>query len=166
MYVDLKKRQAIWWAELTRVHQGASACSMVCVEEQAVWQAEQSLLHTRLSELAWGCWLCNKAFNGHTASPRLPGATTKSLFTVTCPDVTDLFISLRRLVHPSPGSSMHKKKVVLSHLLCFTYICGLKRTCIVSRCSCCVSRARIKFLPQKVQKRRRINSFSLWHQQY
>lgn len=99
---------AIRWAGLSRVHGGASACSVVCVEEQADWQAEQSRLHTGLSELAWGCWLCNKAFNGHTASPRLPGATTKSLFTVTRPDVTDLFISLCRLVHPSSGSSTHK----------------------------------------------------------
>lgn len=107
--VPLLERRATRWAGLTRQQHGAScACSMVCVEEQADWQAEQSLLHTGLSELAWGCWLCNKAFNGHTASPRLPGATTKSLFTVTCPDVTDLFISLCRLVHPSSGCSTHK----------------------------------------------------------
>lgn len=54
---------------------------------------EQCPLHTGLSELAWGCWLCNKAFNGHTASPCLPGANTKSLFTVACPDVSELSIS-------------------------------------------------------------------------
>lgn len=62
---------------------------------------EQSLLHTGLSELAWGCWLCNKAFNGHTASPCLPGANTKSLFTVARPDVGELSIS-----HITPEASV------------------------------------------------------------
>lgn len=121
-------------ARLTRVHHRAAACSMVCVEEQADWQAEQSLLHTRLSELAWGCWLCNKAFNGHTASPRLPGATTKSLFTVTCPDVTDLFISLRRLVHPSSGS--RTRKMLFFLVSCFSspvYVAS--EGCILCRAS-------------------------------
>lgn len=120
------------------MHHGASACSMVCVEEQAHWQAEQSLPHTRLSELAWGCWLCNKAFNGHTASPRLPGATTKSLFTVTCPDVTDLFISLRRLVHPSSGSSTRKMLFFL--VSCFSSpLYAASEGCVLRRASrCCV----------------------------
>lgn len=79
---------------------------------------EQSLLLTRLSELAWGCWLCNKAFNGHTASPCLPGANTKFLFTVACPDVTELSIS-----HHPRGYCIHLPteihiKIVLS-LTCF-----------------------------------------------
>lgn len=53
---------------------------------------EQSLLHSELSELARSCWLCNKEFNGHTASTCLAGTNTKSLFTVACPDVTQLSI--------------------------------------------------------------------------
>lgn len=89
---------------------GAAACSVMCAVWQVVWQpTEQSPLLTRRSELAWGCRLCNKAFNGHTASPCLPGANTKSLFTVACPDVSELFISLWRLAHSSAGWNTHKK---------------------------------------------------------
>ena len=77
----LTNGQAIRWAKLTRVHKGSLPPAWCLLKiRQSIWQGEQSLLHTKLSELAQGCWLCNKAFNGHTAFPHLPGANTKSLF--------------------------------------------------------------------------------------
>lgn len=67
----------------------------------------RAMAQAKISELEQSCWLCNKAFNGQTASPWLPQGNTKSLFIVVCTDVSELSISLITL---DTGTSILKLK--------------------------------------------------------
>jgi hypothetical protein len=87
------------------------AWSVVCWGWQAVTELSP---RAEISELEQSCWLCNKAFNGQTASPYLPRGNTKSLFIVVCTDVSELSISLITL---DTGTSVLVWKTTLSSSL-------------------------------------------------
>ncbi len=98
-----EERQKSVWEREKETEPGASSA-----EDDK--QSQSLNPRAEISELEQGFWLCNKPFNGQTASPFLPQGNTKSLFIVVCTDVSELSISLITL---DAGTSISRWKITL-----------------------------------------------------